>query len=377
MKIIDVASHQHTSNGAWTAPMNEFWPQAEAVIIKATEGTWYVNPFCDTDFQRAKKDGKLRGFYHYASGGNPRAEAEYFYNHTKGYVRDGIPVLDWEAGSNDSWGNMSWCRQFVDRYHELTGIWPMIYIQASAISQAANCAKDCALWVAYYPTNEYGWANEKYGYDSARYPISPWKDITVWQFGSNPIDCNVGYLDKDAWIKIQGGSGTSAPAKPAKPKPAPKPANPSAGTYTVKSGDTLSGIADAWIKIQGGSGTSAPAKPAKPKPAPKPANPSAGTYTVKSGDTLSGIAAKYGTTWQTLQKLNGISNPNLIYPGQVLKISGGARPAPQASVTYTVKSGDTLSGIAARYGTTYQDLAARNGISNPNLIYPGQVIRIR
>lgn len=330
MKIIDVASHQHTSTGAWAAPMNEFWPQAEAVIIKATEGTGYVNPFCDSDFQRAKKDGKLRGFYHYASGGNPRAEAEYFYNHTKGYVRDGIPALDWEAGSNAAWGNTSWCRQFVDRYHELTGIWPMIYIQASAISQAANCAKDCALWVAYYPTNEYGWSNEKYGYDSARYPISPWKAITVWQFGSNPIDCNVGYLDKAAWLKIQGGSGTSAPAKPAKHKPAPKPANPSAGTYTVK-----------------------------------------------SGDTLSGIAAKFGTTWQTLQKINGISNPNLIYPGQVLKISGGAKPAPQASVTYTVKSGDTLSGIAARYGTTYQNLAARNGISNPNLIYPGQVIRIR
>ena len=47
-----------------------------------------------------------------------------------------------------------------------------------------------------------------------------------------------------------------------------------------------------------------------------------------------------------------------------------------AGRTYTVRAGDTLSGIAARYGTTYQALAAKNGISNPDLIYPGQVLKI-
>lgn len=48
---------------------------------------------------------------------------------------------------------------------------------------------------------------------------------------------------------------------------------------------------------------------------------SSGTvYTVQKGDTLSGIAAKYGTTYQRLAELNGLSNPNLIYPGQKLKI---------------------------------------------------------
>ena len=47
------------------------------------------------------------------------------------------------------------------------------------------------------------------------------------------------------------------------------------------------------------------------------------------------------------------------------------------TVVYTVKSGDTLSGIALKYGTTYQHLAQINGIANPNLIYPGQKIRIR
>ena len=98
------------------------------------------------------------------------------------------------------------------------------------------------------------------------------------------------------------------------------------------------------------------------------------TYIVKSGDTLSGIANKYGTTYQELARKNNISNPNLIHPGQVLKIS--CSEVSQAVQTYTVKSGDTLSEIASRYGTTYQELAKKNGISNPNLIHPGQVLKI-
>lgn len=325
MKIIDIASHQHNANnGAWTAPMNEFYPQAEAVIIKATEGTGYVNQYCDADYQRAKRDGKLRGFYHYANGGDPRAEAEYFYNNTKGYVKDAIPCLDWEERSNAAWGNTSWCRQFVNRYHELTGVWPMIYIQASAIAQAASCANDCALWVAYYPTNEYGWNNEKYGYNSKRYPIYPWKIITVWQLGSNPIDCNIGYLDKTAWHKIQGGDGTPSVTMPEPAKPAPEMTK--------------------------------------------------NTYAVRPGDTLSGIAARFNVPMSSISGYRS-GNPNIIYPGEILTIKNRT-PTTAAKRTYTVRSGDTLSGIATKYGTTYQALAAKNGIANPNIIYPGQVINI-
>ena len=317
MKILDVASHQHDANtGAWTAPMREFWPQAEAVIIKATEGTGYVNPFCDTDYQQAKKDGKPRGFYHYAKGGDPRAEAEYFFNHTRGYVRDGIPALDWESGGNAAWGDSGWCRRFVDRYHELSGVWAMIYIQASAIAQAASCASDCALWVAYYPTNEYGWANERYGYDAARYPIAPWKTITIWQFGSNPIDCNVGYLDRAAWARIAGANTTSA--KPSTPAAAP----------AKKSEDTIAAevIAGKWgngqdrVNRLAKAGYNPATIQAKVNARLGANKPAARTYTVRSGDNLSSIAARYGTTYQALAAKNGISNPNLIYPGQVLKI---------------------------------------------------------
>lgn len=102
--------------------------------------------------------------------------------------------------------------------------------------------------------------------------------------------------------------------------------------------------------------------------------PAANTYTVRSGDTLSSIAVKFGTSYQTLASLNGISNVNLIYPGQVLRVGGAASTG---SVYYTVRVGDNLSAIAARYGTSYQILASLNGLSNANLILPGQTLKIK
>nr|DAE25693.1 MAG TPA: Cpl 1 lysin [Siphoviridae sp. ctC6Q17] len=98
------------------------------------------------------------------------------------------------------------------------------------------------------------------------------------------------------------------------------------------------------------------------------------TYTVQSGDTLSGIASKLGTSYQTLASLNGISNPNLIYVGQVLQVTGSASTS---SVYYTVRAGDNLSNIAGRYGTSYQSIASLNGLTNPNLIYAGQTLKIK
>lgn len=97
------------------------------------------------------------------------------------------------------------------------------------------------------------------------------------------------------------------------------------------------------------------------------------TYTVVSGDNLSSIAARFRTTVGEICRLNNISNANLIYAGQVLKLAEGAN----SPVYYTVKSGDNLSSIAAVYETTWQTIAELNGLSNPSLIYSGQNLRIR
>ena len=179
----------------------------------------------------------------------------------------------------------------------------------------------------------------------------------------------------------------------------------SAASYTVKSGDTLSGIASRYnttvnqivslnqlsnpnliyvgqvLKLKNSQTTNSSSSSSS-----STAATTVGTYTVKAGDTLSAIASRYSTSSSTLASLNSLSNPNLIYVGQVLKVSSNASTSSSTSssanstvttaASYTVKSGDTLSAIAAKYGTTYQALASTNSISNPNDIYVGQVIKV-
>lgn len=97
------------------------------------------------------------------------------------------------------------------------------------------------------------------------------------------------------------------------------------------------------------------------------------THVVQYGENLSSIALKYGTTWQDLARINALSNPSIIYAGQTLSVTGGQSVA--KSSYCVVEYGDTLSGIAAQFGTTVERLISANEISNPNLIYPGQVLK--
>lgn len=304
------------------------------VIIKATQGTGYVNPDCDRAYQQAKRAGKLRGTYHYVGGGNAVAEADYYINNIKGYLKDGLLAIDWEAEQNSAWGNEAYLEQLVRRVIERTGIKPLIYSMASRYTQVAAVAKklDCGLWIAEYadmnPTGyqAHPWREGAYGCAIRQYASTG--RLNGW--GGN-LDLNIAYMTREQWAKYVNPGGKPAPA-PAKPAPAP----------------------------------------AKPAPAPKPAGR---TYTVQAGDTLSGIAAKLGVSTGAISGYRS-GNPNLIYPGEVLKINGGNAARKPAGRTYTVRAGDNLSAIAARYGTTYQALAAKNGIANPNLIYPGQVLKI-
>jgi len=120
-----------------------------------------------------------------------------------------------------------------------------------------------------------------------------------------------------------------------------------------------------------------------PTPTPTPTPSEDIIYTVVKGDTLSGIASKYGTTYQKLAEYNNIPNPNLIKVGQKIKIPKGNTPTPTPKpevVTYTVVKGDNLSTIAKKYNTTWQKIYADNKQvigKNPNLIRPGQKLVIR
>ena len=99
------------------------------------------------------------------------------------------------------------------------------------------------------------------------------------------------------------------------------------------------------------------------------------SYVVQSGDTLSQIAYRYGTTVQAIADYNRIENVNKIYVGQTLKIPVSANSTQIAGfITYIVSKGDTLSKIAKMNNTTVKQLIRWNNISDPNKIYVGQLL---
>jgi len=124
---------------------------------------------------------------------------------------------------------------------------------------------------------------------------------------------------------------------------------------------------------------------------------SGGRYTIVHGDTISAIAARFGVTTQAVLTANGLGWSSIIYPGQTIAIpSGGtlaiqtvssvtpvssapaaSSPAPQAATTsYTIVAGDTVSAIAARFGTTSAAILAANGMGSSTIIYSGRTLII-
>ena len=99
------------------------------------------------------------------------------------------------------------------------------------------------------------------------------------------------------------------------------------------------------------------------------------TYRVKSGDTVTQIAKRFGLSITAIAKLNNLGPKSLIRVGQVIKLVGNTPPEVEAE-SYRVRPGDTLSGIASRHQLTLSELTSINRISSSTLIYPGQVLRV-
>jgi len=102
-------------------------------------------------------------------------------------------------------------------------------------------------------------------------------------------------------------------------------------------------------------------------------------YSVVDGDTVSGIAARFGLSTPAILSLNGLDSAALIFPGQVLNLTPPATPSAPivqaaATSTHTVQSGDTIGGIAAANGLSTDAVLSANGLERSSVIYPGQSI---
>ncbi|MEU7525447.1 GH25 family lysozyme [Saccharothrix sp. NPDC042600] len=128
---------------------------------------------------------------------------------------------------------------------------------------------------------------------------------------------------------------------------------------------------DGWDRSAFAIGSVPAPAPGPQPPAPAPAPSGWVDYTIVWGDTLSALAVRFGTTVAELAAVNGIPNPDRIQAGQVIRVPVGVGGGGER---YQIQPGDTLSALAVRWGTTVAAIAARNGISNPDRIYAGDWI---
>lgn len=326
------------------------------VIIKATQGVGYVSGACDPHVQQAIALGKPFGFYHYVNGAGATAEADFFVDNCVNYFGVGLPCIDWESMQNAAWGNIDYLRELVQRVIDRTGVKPLIYASASAFPWDVAQALDCGAWVAQY-------ANDK----ATGYQDSPWNEgayaCAIRQYSSHGrldgysgnLDLDKAYMDADGWARYVGAASAPAPA------PAKK---------------TDEQVADEVIAGQWGNGADRRGRLAIAGYDPDAVQAIVNARiqpSRKSDDEVADevIRGEWGNGSDRRDRLSQAGyDPDAIQAVVNSKLVASARK------TYTVKSGDTLSGIAEAYGTSWQRLADINGIANPNLIYPGQVLTV-
>lgn len=331
------------------------------VICKATEGTSIVHNTCDPWIQKAISLGKKWGFYHFLNTEDVIAQADYFVKSCSNYFGKGIAVLDYEMYGKVHGAAGAW--KFIQRVHDLTGIWCMIYSNRATFTEDdfTEIAKHCALWVAQYANNA------QTGYQSAPWcpagGFGAWDSATIFQYSSNgrlsgyngPLDLDLAYLDASGWDRIatsgSADQGTQSHQQVADNTPAES-------------------VLELVAQVQEGK--------------------------IGTGDERKRyLGTKYQSVQDTINYIYKSSTSELadaVERGQLgngdlrKRILGSRYNDVQALInqragvsskrTYKIQSGDTLSAIALRYHTTVAKLVSANKIANANRIYPGQVIVI-
>lgn len=318
----------------WQCDVDTYALDADFVIAGATWGVGGFNNMClingvnqaaNYQLGRASASGKSIGVYHYAMGRDARTEADFFVNNVKGYVGRAVLVLDWEAQDNPQFGNGAWIDAWVRRVYERTSVWPVIYLQASALGQLSGYVRErCGVWIAQYASmavtgyQERPWLYGAYGEAMRQYTSNGYVNGYAGRLDLNYFRGERWQWDAYATGDRKGGAHVESAA-------------PSQSVESVLR-----------------------------------------CVVVSSGDTLSGIAARTGLNPWTAWTGYASGNPGVIYPGETVCYRGVSSAQTFAVRTHTVAAGESLWSI---FGADWSRVASLNGLANPSLIYPGQILK--
>ena len=395
-----MASYRGIDVSNWSGYIN--WREVrdagiEVAIIQASEGTFYRDPYLHEFYNGAKENGIKVGFYHFFNPGSsptPSEQARYFVDTIRGLDSDLKLVLDLEqTGGLDNYEVTRQAIEFLEEVRNYSGLDVAVYTYTNFAQYnlyEGLGLSEYPLWIAQLseggPSPNPIWGNKYVAWqysDTGRVRgINASTDLDLVYDGM--------FLDDREDIPKEQKQPQRIPGTRQEP-------STQSGViyYTVQEGDTLTSIAQKYdttvheitvtnsivnpnliyvgevLKIYPGNRSIIKRKKVFTT-----------TYIVQSGDTLTSIAIKFDTTVQAIAELNDLQNPNLIYVGEILKIptnSRGNLSAPSSRhyiKTYIVQSGDTLTSIAKKFNTTVDKIALLNNITNPNLIYPGQILKI-
>lgn len=339
---IDIASYQ--------AGLDFSKVPCDFAIIKATQGTGYTNPDCVRAVEQAMSLGKGVGVYHYISGGNAVAEADFFINSILNWIGKVMICLDWELDQNSAWGDESYLEQVINQVIARTGVPPMIYAPASRYNEVAPVANrnNCGLWIAQYADmNPTGYQNTPWNEGAYTCAIRQYSGSGRLNGWNGDLDLDKFYGSLDDFRKYYGSS-SSAPSKPS--TSGPSGTTLQLATWTMEGlygngADRKKNLGSRYDEVQNFINHIA----------------SADVSTLVN-EVYAGMYGD-GLTRQTVlgsryDEVQGTINAN-------------------SAQYYTVQSGDNLGKIAIQFGTTVDQLVAWNNIANPDLIYAGQTIRVK
>ena len=288
-----------------------------AVILRATAGSNYTDAKLDSAVEQAQATGLRIGFYHYLIADDEaeaRVQAQFFCGVTAGFKSALRPAMLFESLNGLSFDAANRiARAFLRAVREACGVAPAVYTDL----ESANL-----LWSRAIADEFPLWVIDEGGSDAPPdLSASPWSRWAGWQYRASLRPGCIG-------APVSRFTADMLAAQIVIPEPP----------------------ADGQKKLI--------------------------CVLVSYGDTLSGIARLFGTTVDAIVRLNGIVNPNRIYPGQRLYLLVDAATPYECCDSYTVKKGDTLSAIGKRFGVDWKRLASINQIANPDKIYPGQRLKL-